>query len=112
MEALKRLVLAITAAGGLSLSIGVGVSTIVVITPTEAVAEEVEECHTDTACDAARIQSNMSDYTGTIAPTTQTMVCVHVLAYEPSELVLAEGDQPAGAAIEGSVVTSWRVQTE
>ena len=68
-------------------------------------------CETDTACDAARIQANLSDYRGPVAPTTQTMVCVHALAYEPTELVLANGDQPVGSPVLGHALTKWRVQS-
>ena len=64
----------------------------------------------DTACDVARIQGNMADYNGPVAPTTDNMVCLHVVAYEPSSLVIANGDQPVGAVVAGHVVTSWRVQ--
>jgi hypothetical protein len=67
-------------------------------------------CTTDTACDVARVQANLSDYRGPLAPTTQTMVCVHALAYEPTELVLANGDQPIGSPVAGHALTTWRVQ--
>lgn len=72
---------------------------------------EAGECRFDTACDVARIQANLPEYRGPRKPTTQTMVCVHALAYEPTELVLANGDQPYGAPVAGHVITKWRVQT-
>lgn len=68
------------------------------------------ECVKHTACDAARIQSNLPEVPGPQAPTTGNMVCVHAVAYEPTELVLADGDQPVGQAVEGDVITKWRVQ--
>lgn len=92
----------------------VGLATVttamVVMTAEEAAANG--DCQADTACDAARIQANLSDYSGPLRATTQTMVCIHALAYEPTELILANGDQPNGQPVAGHQLTGWRVQTD
>jgi len=69
-------------------------------------------CTTDTACDVSRIQSSRSDYVGPLARTTQDMVCLSVIAYEPTSLVLTDGDQRNRAVVEGKILTSWRVQED
>jgi len=111
----KNFLMALAVIGNLLGSLATQVAAPTVMTATAAnavvaVATQADACETDTACDAARIQANMPDYVGEQAPTTQTMVCVHVLAYEPTELVLAAGDQPVGQPVTGDVLTSWRVQ--
>lgn len=69
-------------------------------------------CKVDSACDASRIAASMSNYRGPLAATTQDMVCIHAVAYEPTALVLADGDQPLGAPVQGEPLTRWRVQRD
>lgn len=93
---MKKFLLALTVVGALLVAFG---------SPAMA-----GDCRLDTACDAARVQANLPEYRGKVKATTQTMVCVHALAHEPTELVLANGDQPYGAAVQGHVITKWRTQ--
>lgn len=68
-------------------------------------------CPTDSACDAARLSAAMPDYLGKLKPTTQTMVCVYVVAHDRSEVVLVEGVHPTNQPIHGTIINKWRPQS-
>jgi len=77
-----------------------------------ALASPSIACPADTACDVAQIQAGRSDYVGELARTTQDMVGLYALAYEPTSLVLTNGDQRNRAVVQGVILTSWRVQRD
>lgn len=67
-------------------------------------------CPTDSACDAARLSAAMPDYLGKQKPTTQTMVCVYVVAHDRTEVVLVEGINSTNEPVRGALINKWRPQ--
>ncbi len=64
---------------------------------------------TDNACQAAQAAAARPDYNGPLAPTTEPMVCLFVVAYAPTELVLYDGPYRRNPGDE-RVILTWRVQ--
>lgn len=62
------------------------------------------------ACERQQIASRLPEVVG-VKITTTNVSCLTVWASQPSALVLAEGRVAAGEAVDGRVITSWRVQT-
>ena len=60
------------------------------------------------ACEDAAEWTGKAPYKGVKAPTTEEMVCLHVIAESPTELILAEGEVEYAQPVDGDVLTRWR----